>query len=216
VIPEWPGQTHLWIWREICHMRELGADLRLFSTRHPPNRDRARHAFAPRAIAETIYLWPLNFIRVLRCMLVCLMRNPVGFARCVYLGFTLPVDVRLRFRRVLPLLAPACYLATQVRKLGIKHLHSHVPANSTILCMMAKRLTGVTFSQMVNANLEWWGGAMRQKLHDAEFSVACTQRLVTQIQREYPELDPARYGICRLGVDTQRWKPSPKPFEFFP
>src|SRR6202035_108956 len=40
VIPEWPGQTHLWIWREICHLREWQVPIRIFSTRRPGERDR--------------------------------------------------------------------------------------------------------------------------------------------------------------------------------
>ena len=28
VIPEWPGQTHLWIWREVCHLREFAVAVR--------------------------------------------------------------------------------------------------------------------------------------------------------------------------------------------
>ena len=36
IIPEFPGQTHIWMWREIEQMRALGADLSIFSTRKPP------------------------------------------------------------------------------------------------------------------------------------------------------------------------------------
>ena len=46
LVPEFPGQTHTWIWRELLWLRRWGADVRLISTRPPPERDRARHAFA--------------------------------------------------------------------------------------------------------------------------------------------------------------------------
>jgi hypothetical protein len=48
IIPEFPGQTHVWMWREIVHMWESGAEITIFSTRRPSKRDRARHAFADR------------------------------------------------------------------------------------------------------------------------------------------------------------------------
>jgi glycosyltransferase involved in cell wall biosynthesis len=210
VIPEWPGQTHLWIWREVCHLRELGVTVRLFSTRRPPERDRARHAFADEAIGQTMYLWPIGAGKIARVLLASLLRSPIGFARCIGLAFTLPIEGRLRFKRLLPLLLPACYLAAEVRRDRIRHLHSHAPANSSILCMMVKRLTGVPFSQMVNANLEWWGGAMGEKFRDAAFTVACTNWMVEQMRRDHPDLDQATYGMCRVAVDVRKWTPLPR------
>jgi glycosyltransferase involved in cell wall biosynthesis len=205
LIPEWPGQTHLWIWREICHLRDFGATVRLFSTRRPPDRDKGRHAFAEKAIAETTYLWPAGVRQNIRSLFSSFFRNPLGFIHCIMLAFTLPVEGRWRVRQLLPLILPASLLAEHVRRSRIKHLHSHSPANSSVLCMMVKRLTGVPFSQMVNANLEWWGGAMGEKFHDAKFTVACTDWMVDQIRRDYPNLDPSTYGMCRVAVDVRKW-----------
>jgi len=211
VIPEWPGQTHVWMWREICHMREYGVDIRVFSTRAPSERDRARHSFAEQAKSATTYLWPMSLTSLIGAVLGEMLLHPIGFLRCIKLAFTLPIDARPRWRKLLPLIAPACYMARQVRRLKIRHLHSQVPANSTILCMMVKRLTGVPFSQMVNANLEWWGGAMREKFLDAKFTTFCTKWMVLQMQRDYPDIDPATYGLCRVAVDTRRWiLPAPR------
>jgi glycosyltransferase involved in cell wall biosynthesis len=207
IIPEWPGQTHLWIWREVCHLREFGVDVRLFSTRRPPDRDKARHAFADEAIGQTTYLWPIGAGRIVWLLLANFLRSPIGFLRCIWLALRLPVEARPRFKALLPLILPACHLASEVRKDGIVHLHSHAPANSSVLCMMVRRLTGVLYSQMVNANLEWWGGAMREKFLDAKFTVACTDWMVAQMKRDYPELDPSTYGMCRVAVDVRKWTP---------
>ena len=122
VIPEWPGQTHLWIWREVSHLREFGATVRLFSTRRPPERDKARHAFVNQAVSETTYLWPIGILRSLSVLLSSFVRNPLGFLRCLGLVFTLPVEHKQRLRQLLPLLLPACVLADEVRRAGIKHI----------------------------------------------------------------------------------------------
>ena len=37
LVPEFPGQTHTWIWRELLWLRRWGADVRLISTRPPVN-----------------------------------------------------------------------------------------------------------------------------------------------------------------------------------
>jgi glycosyltransferase involved in cell wall biosynthesis len=206
VIPEWPGQTHLWIWREISHLRERGVDVRIFATqRQEREMYRARHAFAGDAEGQTTYLWPLGWGRAVWSVVASFVSSPLGFLRCLGLALRLPLDAGVRRTRVLGLIVPACYLARQVRRGGVRHLHSHSPANCTLLCMMAKRLAGVPFSQVVNANLEWWGGGMREKFFDASFSLLVTQWMVEQVRREMPELPADKYGLGRVGVDTKRW-----------
>lgn len=205
LIPEWPGQTHLWIWREICHLREWQVPIRIFSTRRPSERDRGRHAFVEAADAETFYLWPCKFLMAVGMLLHELLSSPIGFLQCIALAIALPLDKKPAWRSTLPLLLPACRLARQVRLEGIDHLHSHTPANSAILCMMVKRLTGVPFSLIVNANIEWWGGAMREKFQEAAFTLLVTEWLVAQMRRDFPSLKIGSYGLGRVGVDTRKW-----------
>ena len=80
MIPKFLGQTHIWIWREIVHMREAGIEIVIFSTRQPPSRDRARHAFAESARRDTVYLWPRAFWDWLGAMLRAIATTPLGFA----------------------------------------------------------------------------------------------------------------------------------------
>jgi len=207
LIPEFPGQTHIWMWREISHLREWNVPITIFSTRRPPEQSRARHAFADAAGRETIYLWPRPIGTVLASLLWALARHPLGLARAAWLGLTLPVDRRPAMRTVLPLLAPACILARAAGRLRIDHLHSHTCSNSAILCMMVKRINGIPFSMTLNANIEWWGGAMTEKFADARFTIAITQWLLDQIHRDYPNLDPSQALLGRIGVDTRRWQP---------
>ena len=209
LIPEFPGQTHVWMWREIVHMREAGADLTLFSTRRPPERDRARHDFADSAAAETTYLWPMSPRQVAASVGWAKLRHPVGFLRALRLALTLPVDRGPNVRTVLPLLAPACRLAFEVRRRGIGHLHSHTCANSAVLAMLVKQLLGTPYSLTLNANVEWWGGAMGQKFGQADFTIAITQWLYDQVRRDYPQLRDPQVVLGRIGVDTLKWTPGP-------
>src|SRR3954469_6435002 len=51
LIPEFPGQTHVFFWREIVALRARGVTVRLLSTRRPAGS--SRHEFAAAAAAET-------------------------------------------------------------------------------------------------------------------------------------------------------------------
>jgi colanic acid/amylovoran biosynthesis glycosyltransferase len=208
---EFPGQTYIWVWREIVHLREWGTSIKIFSTRRPSTRDRARHAFAPAAEAETTYLWPMGPARILGVLFWALTTRPIGLARCVGVGLTLPVESRPRWRKVLPLVLPACFLAREVRRHGVTHLHSHTCANSAILCMMARRLVGVPFSMTLNADIKIWGGAMCEKFEEAAFTIAITQSLLDQIRRDFPTVQSEQALLGRIGVDTRKWVPYPRP-----
>lgn len=209
LIPEWPGQSHVWAWREICHLRELGLEVTIFSTRYPSFLNQCNHTFATIAEAKAFYLWPISFSQMVLDVLRALWRNPRGLFSCFWLC-RLPLDQKPAWRSVLPLLLPACYFAQEVKRRNIEHLHTPMPANSAILCMMVKRLVGVPFSLTAVADLSAWGGAMQQKFVEAEFVALVSEWMLKQIQQDFPLLSPTHYELARHGVDTQKWVPKPK------
>jgi glycosyltransferase involved in cell wall biosynthesis len=196
------------MWREVCHMREWGVPITIFSTRPPPVEVRARHAWAEAAAKETIYLWPAPIGTVVTSLVWAMVRHPIGFVRAVWLAMTLPVNKRPAIKSLGPLIVPACILARHCARLGIERLHSHSCSNSAVLCMMVKRIAGLPFSMTLNANLEWWGGAMGEKFADADFTDAIAQWLLDQIRREYPNLRADQAILARIGVDTRAWTPA--------
>jgi len=210
LIPEFPGQTHIWMWREIVHMREWNVPVRIFSTRRPPARDRARHDFAPAAGAETMYLWPPGVGRAAAAVLWAIFTRPGALWRCLKLALTLPVERNERkTNRLVPLILPACILAREIVRQRIGHVHCHSCSAAAVLCMMNKHLTAVPFSLTLNANIEWWGGAMKEKFEAAEFTIAITQWLLEQMKRDFPTLREDQALLGRIGVDTTKWHPRP-------
>ena len=213
VIPEFPSQTHVWIWREILHVRAWDMPMRIFSTQKPDKQDRARHAFADEAEAETTYLWPRSKLSTLFVVLGAMLRNPVGFFGCLKLALTLENTVnRGKVRPLLPLIVPACILAHEARKAGVTHLHSHSVARSAVICMMVKRLAGIPYSLTLNADLSWWGGGVEQKISESAFTIAITEALLKEVHAKFPSVPKERTVLGRIGVDTQRWdRPEARP-----
>jgi colanic acid/amylovoran biosynthesis glycosyltransferase len=208
LMPEFPGQTHVWMWREICHMREWGAEINIFSTRKPDEASKARHDFAQAAEAETYYLWPQSPVQILTALVWAISKHPVGFWQMLKLCFVLDLDEKPAWRKTLPLLLVAPVLARAALKQNIQQFHIQTASNSAILGMMVKRLVGIPYSMVCNANLEWWGGAMLQKLSDAEFTVAVTDWLLAQIRSDYPTLRAEQAIMAHHGVNTKKWLPS--------
>jgi colanic acid/amylovoran biosynthesis glycosyltransferase len=205
--PEFPGQTHTWIWREVEHMREWGVDIRLFSTQPPDDRSAARHAFAERARNEAFYLWPRPLRSVVAAVSWAGLTRPGRFLRAIALVLTLD-GMSLRERAATtPLVAAACIFAREAAAQGIRHVHLHSAARSAVIAMMAKRLIGIPYSIALNANLEWWGGGMASKLGQAEFTAVNANWLLDQVRNDYPDLLPSQMLLARPGVDTETWLP---------
>lgn len=210
LVPEFPGQTHTWIWRELACLRRWGADIKLVSTRPPPARDRAQHAFAA-AAAETYYLFrPASggMVAVLRDTLRYGVPHPRGVARATRLAMTLPIDGGANLRTCLPLVAPAARLAFWCRREGIAHVHCHTCASGAVIAMLAEAMGGVPYSLTINANLDWWGGAMREKIAGATFAMSTMRWVKAEIDETYPAEIAAKVHYAPVGVDTELWQPT--------
>jgi glycosyltransferase involved in cell wall biosynthesis len=205
LIPEFPGQTHIFIWREIEQLQRLGQSIRLFSTREPPEADRARHAFASVASAETCYLWPPSPLRLARALGWALAR-PRRLLDTLRFALTVEVDAKPSWRTVLPLVVPACLLSYEMVRSRVAHLHVHSCANSALLALLAKRLTGVPFSLVVHGDLHWWGGALEEKFSESAFTMVITRQLLDEVRRTFPTLREDQVLLGPMGVDTDRWR----------
>ncbi len=211
LIPEFPGQTHTWIWRELVWMRRWGADIRLVSTRPPPERDRARHAFAA-AAEETTYLFvfqpqPYAMLHFIADAGTELIRHPASIRPAVDLARRLPVDGNRFGSRVLPLIPAAARFVALCRREQITHVHCHTSAKGALVAMLSHAMGGPPYSLCINANLGWWGGAMAEKIAGSAFSVSTMRWVADEIARDYPPSASSKSHYAPVGVDTERWQP---------
>lgn len=207
LMPEFPSHTHTWLWREICGLREFGLTVHLASTRPPKPEDKATHAFVAKTEGKVFYAWPPK-VSDLPAFAVWCLTHPRRSARCVSYARALSRDGGKSVLHNLALALPAWRLARRCRSLGVRHIHVATPANSLIIAQIAGIIGDMTCDTTINARLEWWGGAMREKLGrcSAVFPVADWMR--EQIAAEYPEV-LARTHVARHGVDTVAWEPEP-------
>jgi glycosyltransferase involved in cell wall biosynthesis len=193
-------------------MRRWGADVRLISTRPPLNRDRARHAFGAEAAAETFYLLPRGRSATLRLLAESLedgVFHPADLVRAVRTARALPVEGNSWGRKVLPLVPAAARLARLCRTERITHVHCHTCARGAVVTMLAQAMGGPPYSLCINANLNWWGGAMAEKIGGSAFSTSTMRWVTDEIIRDYPPEISALVHYAPVGVDTEQWRPLP-------
>lgn len=211
-IPEFPGQTHIFLWRERQALAELGVDADLVSTRPPP-RSVASHSWAAEAQAQTRYLLPLSgggpgiVAELLRS-------GPGGWARGLGAALTAEAPGLKGRLRMLGLLAMGARLKRIAREQGWNHVHVHSCADSLNIAMFAQRLGGPSYSLTLHGpTLEGYGPNQRQKWRHARFATIISRLLTGVARRDIgPDL-PAVVNIAPMGVDLSQirraapWQP---------
>ncbi|UXU75164.1 MULTISPECIES: exopolysaccharide biosynthesis GT4 family glycosyltransferase EpsE [unclassified Paracoccus (in: a-proteobacteria)] len=212
-IPEFPGQTHIFLWRERQALAELGIQADLISTRPPP-RSIASHSWGAAAQAQTRYLLPLEG-GPLRLVADLLRAGPRGWMRGLSAALRAETQGGLKGRvRMLALLAMGARLAGIARDRGWTHVHVHSCADSANIAMFAQRLGGPSYSLTLHGpTLDGYGPNQRQKWRHARFATIISRLLLGVAQREIgPDLPPVVL-VAPMGVDLAQirraapWQP---------
>lgn len=202
LVPEFPGQTHAFFWRELRAIEDSGVTVRLFSTRMPPP-EACPHGFAEEARARTTYLFPPSPGPVARFLAV----RPRALGRALAYAAGLG-EARLSDRAaVVGLIASAAQLVLHCRAEGISHVHIHSCANAAHLGALANVLGGIDYSLTLHGDLPVYGTDHRAKMRRARFVSAVTAPLQAALRQEIGEA--GRYPVIWMGVDTARFHADP-------
>lgn len=159
LVPNFPTQTHIFFWREIRMLRELGVKVAVLSTNRPPP-DACRHDFADAAAKETHYVFPPSPLAVAKILLA----RPLRHLRALrYIAGLKESSVKQR-ARALGLLLCAADLVAHARRVGIRHVHAHSCADAAHIMALMNILGGPTYSLTLHGDLHRYGVDHRSKL----------------------------------------------------
>jgi glycosyltransferase involved in cell wall biosynthesis len=205
LMPEYPGQTHTFIRREIDAMRAMGAEVVLFSTRRPPSRI-VIHEWARRATEETTYLHPLPSGGLWTALRELLRAGPRGWARvaAAILGADVP-SLKQRLR-LIPLVVFGALLAGFMRQKGLGHVHVHMCGDVANVALFAHLLSGVGYSLVMHNSLSEFGPNQREKWRHAAFGVTISNTHLKEAMDQLGDAAPARFAVAPMGVETGNYR----------
>ncbi|SMO32540.1 exopolysaccharide biosynthesis GT4 family glycosyltransferase EpsE [Paracoccus laeviglucosivorans] len=207
-IPEFPGQTHIFLWRERQALAELGVDADLISTRPPP-RKVASHSWTAEAQGRTRYLTPISAGDAAKAVGE-MLRSPTGTLRGLSAAMTAETHGGAKGRaRMLGLLLMGARLKRIAREQGWHHVHVHSCADSLNIAMLAERLGGPSYSLTLHGpTLEGYGPNQRQKWRHARFATIISRLLTRVAQQEIGTDLPGFVNLAPMGVDLSQIKRS--------
>ncbi len=202
LIPQFPGQTHIFFWREIEALEGLGVDVTVFSTRKPV-RGLIAHNWSQEAIRRTTYLALPRLADVLLSWAALAAILPWKDLRAG--GVSLLKDLILS--------APAARrLRRECRRGGIGHVHVHSCGRAALIAALARRMGGPTYSLTLHGPLSDYGSGQGFKWRHASFATVITRKLLDELQVALgPDL-PDRIVIRPMGVDTEVLQ-RPEPYQ---
>ncbi len=204
LIPEFPGQTHIFFWREMNALRARGVEPELVSTRPPP-RGIISHSWAQEAMARTAYLAPPGPLGLAEAAAEVARALPTGWARCLAsIARAEGLDAKGR-AQLLAFAVMGARLASLARRRGWKHVHVHSCANAAHVALFAHLLSGLSYSLTLHGPLEHYGPNQREKWRYSRFALVITQKLLQQVHTELAGRLPPAVEIAPMGVELHRF-----------
>lgn len=192
LIPQFPGQTHIFFWREILELQNLGVNVTLFSTRMPPA-GLISHSWSDTAMRRTNYLVDMSVINAA----LALLRFPWSV-----LKEDLRREPREFLKDILLSLPAARRLARACKKEGITHVHAHSARRAATIAALAKVIWGVDYSLTLHGPMSDYGPGQGFKWRHARFGTVITRKLRGELREALGEDVPDQLYLQPMGVDT--------------
>jgi glycosyltransferase involved in cell wall biosynthesis len=211
-VPEFPGSTHIFFWRELRALEAAGCDSQIVSSHRPPA-SRISHAWSQEAMNRTTYLLPPRPGRVLGGVWEIVRSGRSGWARCARAIFSAEGYSSLKGRaRMAALLLMGGQLARLGRRRGWDHVHVHSCADTAHVAMFARLLSGLPYSLTLHGHVGDYGPNQRNKWKHAAFGIVITHRLL-KVMRELLNGDlPVTVEVAPMGVEVSSFARS-RPYE---
>jgi colanic acid/amylovoran biosynthesis glycosyltransferase len=192
-----PSSVEPYVIEEIGELRRRGVTVIPSSVRRAPlNPELQTWA------AQTLYIEPLRFGLLLHAGWL--------FFRCFRRVETFLIRALVRHsnreRRVRALLHTllGVYCALVLGKQGVEHIHVHHGYFGSWVAMVAAQVLGIPFSMTLHgSDLLVHGAYLDIKLKHCQFCVTVSEFNRRHIRKRYPDIDPAKIHVRRIGVDCR-------------
>ena len=200
LIPQFPGQTHIFFWREIQALRKMGLIVDVVSTRKPPQ-NIVCHTWSEKAMSQTQYLTPVNPLAFFEGIWMVLKAGPFRLYQCIKVVRQSPkISIKMRLK-MLMLIPVAGSLIQLARKNRWKHYHAHSCAHSALLLLYARLLSDLSYSLTLHGPLSMYGPAQRDKWLHADFGITVTEKLRNEVLESLPDVREESIFVVPMGVN---------------
>lgn len=168
-----PGLTITFIYREIFALERKGFDIATFAIWKPAKdklSQESRHL-----VDSTHYVFPISWPGFLLTHLYFLLTRPAKYVGTALFVLTRKGESLKNRLRTLFHFGEAIYLAKEMEKQDIKHIHAHFTINAATIALIVSRLLDISFSFTAHNNLFTDRLVLREKVREARLIVAISE-----------------------------------------
>jgi colanic acid/amylovoran biosynthesis glycosyltransferase len=204
---KFPSLTTTFVYREVLALRRAGLRVETFSTWKPSLNELSDEA--KDLVADTFYIFPLKPSRFLLSHLGYLLTRPRRYLGTLWFCLGRKHKTLKNRLRTLLHFGQAVYLAREIERSGIEHLHVHFALNATTIAMIVSRLTGTTFSFTAHANDIFVNPILLpEKIAAARFIIAISKYNIEVLHRAKPTPETLnKTFLVHCGIDVARFSP---------
>ena len=196
---EFPSPVEPYVLEEIQELRKRAVRVVLGSARKPAKLDGYLQRFA----AETLYLQPPRLGLLAAAAWLCVRKFWLLSDLTRRILFRGRESLGQRLRTVLHTWLGACY-AVQLRGRAVQHIHVHHGYFASWIALVAARLSGISFSMTLHgSDLLLRPAYLDTKLANCKFCVTISQFNREHLLQHYPNIDPAKILLRRLGTSVR-------------
>lgn len=199
---------------EVEELRALGYVVHTFSIRRPAESAIVSEEIRRERAGTQYVLVPENAARLAFASSRALVCSPAALIDALRLARRCsPPGIKAKIWS-LAYVVEACFLASQLIRCKVEHLHNHIGEGSATVAMLAARLAGITFSVTIHGPGEFdhpRSLALDEKIERATFTAAVSDYGRSQLLRWARPRDWPKVKIVRCGVDARFLAPSLKP-----
>lgn len=205
IVPEFPGQTHIFFWRELQRLEEMGIEVDIVSTRRPPPGIRS-HTWSDTAEKRSTYLQTGDVIADAKSIGGAIRSVPRGrWSRCFRSIARSNVSI-VEQAQLLALTGFGAKLGQIASARQWRHMHVHSCGNAANIAAYASMLSDVPYSLTLHGPLSDYGTNQREKWSNASFGIAITKLLHSQLEDELGLSIAAKTIIAPMGVNVEKFQ----------
>lgn len=198
-----PSLTMTFVYREVMALREMGVNIDTFSIWKPSREKVSREA--RHLMDTTFYIFPLDWFKFLKAQLYFLVTRPIKYVSTFFYVLTRPGMKFSHRRRTFFQFFYAIYMAAEIKKRGIQHIHAHFALNAATVAMVIGRLLGITYSSTAHANDIFADPVLlEEKLKNAKFIIT-----ISEYNRQYLQqfVSADKIYVVHYGLDLNQFVP---------
>lgn len=211
-----PLLTETFVYREVFGLKRRGFRVETFAIWKPDKNklsQEARHL-----VESSHYVFPISWPKFFTSHLFFLCTRPGKYLTTLFFVLTRKGESARNRRRAFIHFCDAVYLATEMKRLDIRHIHAHFAINAATIALVIFRLLGITYSFTAHNTFFIDRVLLKEKVRAARFIIAIsefTRQFLTKLVPDDNIGDKIHIVHCALSVNDFS-PPDPKPVNDVP